>query len=152
MIYKKNNHKSIDINFKTNVIYVKLLFKYRNMKLNLSNVPNIDFIKNILSNLPENMHNDDMVDILYKSLDKNKENMINSLEQIEYKKITMNLSELSEDKELFSGMKVKENTMNLSNKDKKLFSNTIKLLENINSKKILPIINKSNNYTDRKDK
>ena len=68
------------------------------------------------------------------------------------KENTMNLSELSEDKELFSGMKVKENTMNLSNKDKKLFSNTIKLLENINSKKILPIINKSNNYTDRKDK
>jgi hypothetical protein len=38
----------------------------------------------------------------------------------------MNLSEYSEDKELFSGTQVKENTMNLSeySEDKELFSGT----------------------------
>ena len=36
-------------------------------------MPDIDFIKSILCTLPENMHNEDMIYIIHKSILKNKD-------------------------------------------------------------------------------
>jgi hypothetical protein len=70
---KKFSYKSLHIKDKANCIYVKLLFKYRELKLNLLEMPDIDFIKSVLCTLPENMHNEDMIYIIHKSILKNKD-------------------------------------------------------------------------------
>ena len=72
---KKFSYKSLHVKDKdkANCIYVKLLFKYRELKLDLLDMPDINFIIYILCTLPENMHNEDMIYIIHKSILKNKD-------------------------------------------------------------------------------
>jgi hypothetical protein len=65
---QKSPNKNLN---KINLLYVKLLFKYRNIGSDLKDIPDINFIKYIVKELPETMHNEEMIYLIYKNLQKN---------------------------------------------------------------------------------
>ena len=61
---------SLNIFEKENLIYTKLLFKYKN---SISSIPHIIFVRCILHELPENLQNEDVVYKIYTSIMSNED-------------------------------------------------------------------------------
>lgn len=57
-------------NYYLNLIYNQLIFLYRKNKLNIINIPNIEFIQNLINTLPREQNNINSIYFICETIDK----------------------------------------------------------------------------------